>query len=188
MFIRTKRLFLRPVWAEDAAAIEAAVAHWDIVKNLSRAPWPYGRADAEAFAAACDRAPGAATFLIFARTDAHPALVGSIGFERCDREPDHEIGYWIAKDHWGRGYATEAGRAVLELAFDGLHLPRLAAAHFIDNPASGSVLRKLGFTETGEILPIPCRARGGDIDAVGHVLTRNRWLARRGCALRALAA
>ena len=48
MFVRTPRLFLRPAWAEDAAAVAATIGDYDIVKNLGRAPWPYTLADAEA--------------------------------------------------------------------------------------------------------------------------------------------
>lgn len=175
MFIRTRRLFLRPAWREDAPAIAAAIGDWEIVKNLGRAPWPYMVADAEAMIAR-GADPGGASFLIFARTDGYPVLVGGIGFgRRLDPHGDAELGYWIAKAHWGRGYAEEAGRAVLELAFEGMRLPALAAGHFVDNPASGRVLRKLGFEATGEIVPHPCRARGRDVDACEYRLTAARW-------------
>lgn len=186
MFIRTPRLFLRPAWAEDARAVHAAIACWDVVRNLGRAPWPYAMADAEAFVAGRLLAPGEASFLIFARTAGDPLLVGSIGFGRPGRaghEP--EVGYWIAADHWDRGYATEAGLAVLALAFDGLRLPALAAGHFVDNPASGAVLRKLGFRTTGGINPRPCRARGGEVRAVEYRLTRAAWAGRPAMAMAA---
>ena len=177
MFIRTPRLFLRPAWAEDAPAVARAIGEYDIVKNLGRAPWPYTLADAETFVAGGVRQPGEASFLIFARVaKAMPALVGSIGFGRF-LGPEHEIelGYWIARDAWGHGVASEAGRAVLRLAFLGLRLPRLAAGRFVDNPASGAVLRKLGFVETGEIRRYPCLARGSDVDSVEYLLTAEQW-------------
>ena len=59
-----------------------------------------------------------------------------------------ELGYWIARRHWNQGCATEAGRALVEIART-LKLPQLDASHFIDNPASGRVLEKLGFVATG---------------------------------------
>lgn len=177
MFIRTRRLFLRPAWAQDARALVGAMACWDVVKNLARVPWPYAMADAEDFLARCASTPAAPRFLIFARTGADPILVGGIGLDR-DESDEVEIGYWIARDHWGRGYATEAGRAVIELAFDGLRLPELTAGHFVDNPASGAVLKKLGFAATGEIRPTPCRARGGDVPAARYALTRAAWTGR----------
>ena len=54
-------------------------------------------------------------------------------------------------------------------------LPRIAAGHFVDNPASGAVLRKLGFEPTGEILSYPCRARGTHVDSVEYLLTAEQW-------------
>lgn len=179
MFIRTRRLFLRPAWAEDSRALHGAIACWDVVKNLSRAPWPYSLVDAEAFTRGRVLEPGETSFLIFARTDGDPLLVGSIGFgRRCATDDEAELGYWIARNHWGRGYATEAGRAVVELAFDGLRLPALAAGHFVDNPASAAVLRKLGFRPTGETRAVPSAARGGDVPAHLYAVTRDEWAGR----------
>ena len=87
-------------------------------------------------------------------------IIGGIGFRR---EGDGlELGYWVARDHWGRGYATEAGRAALEVA-RALGHRRIDAGHYLDNPASGRVLRKLGFRDTGEVRPTFCRARGGEL-------------------------
>ena len=89
-------------------------------------------------------------------------VIGSIGFGRRDPLGDPEFGYWIARSHWGNGYATEAGRAVSEIA-RALGYRRLAAGHYVDNPASGRVLRKIGFRPTGEIRPTVCNARGGAV-------------------------
>lgn len=183
MFIRTPRLFLRPAWPEDAPAVAEAIGRWDIVRNLGRAPWPYTLADAEAFVAA-KPAADEASFLIFRRTAGAPVLAGSIGFGRFlgpDRE--REIGYWLAREHWGQGIATEAGRAVLELAFEGLRLPRLAGGHFVDNPASARVLERLGFRPTGARLAYPCRSRGTEVETVEYLLTREEWR-QRAVALR----
>jgi len=185
MFIRTRRLFLRPAWPEDARAVRDAVGRWEVVKNLARAPWPYTAADAEAFVSGRILTPREASFLIWKRTSGDPELVGSIGFGPWLAAGSHEIGYWIAPDEWGRGYATEAGRAVLGLAFDGLRLPKLGAGHFVDNPASGAVLRKLGFVPTGVVAPYPCRARGHDVPTVGYELTRDAWAGRPAIALAA---
>ena len=49
MFARTKRLTLRPAWPEDAPAIVRAIGHEEVVRMLSKVPWPYRLADAEAF-------------------------------------------------------------------------------------------------------------------------------------------
>src|SRR5919112_3406258 len=146
MFARTPRLLLRPGFPEDAPALAAAIADEAIARNLANVPWPYRMRDAEAFLAS-PRDPVLPSLLVFERTDGSPQLVGSCGL---GRRPSGavEMGYWIARTHWGRGFATEAGRALIEIA-RALKLPRLEASHFLDNPASGRVLEKLGFKPTG---------------------------------------
>jgi [ribosomal protein S5]-alanine N-acetyltransferase len=59
------------------------------------------------------------------------------------------LGYWIGKPYWGRGFCTEAARAVLRYAFTELGLNRVHAYHFHHNPASGRVLQKIGMTHEG---------------------------------------
>ena len=157
MFARTERLLLRPGFPEDAPALAEAIADERIVRNLATAPWPYRLRDAEAFLAA-PRDPILPTFLIAERTDGAPRLVGSCGL---GRRPSGavELGYWIARAHWGRGIATEAGAALIEIA-RALRLPALEGSHFLDNPASGRVLEKLGFRPTGIVAPRLSCARG----------------------------
>ena len=159
MFARTDRLLLRPGWAEDAPALAQAIADEAIVRNLATAPWPYGVAEAEAFLAA-PRDPVLPTFLITERTDAAPRLIGACGF---GRRPSGaiELGYWIARGHWNQGFATEAGVALIGIA-RALGLARLEASHFVDNPASGRVLEKLGFVATGLTAERQSCARKGE--------------------------
>ena len=159
MFARTERLLLRPGWAEDAAALHRAIGDEAVVRNLATAPWPYSRAHAEDFLAA-ERDERLPSFLIVARTQGAPRLVGGIGLGR-DPSGAIELGYWIARPYWGLGFATEAGRAIVELARETLRLPPLVAGHFVDNPASGHVLRKLGFRPTGQVVNRHSSGRGG---------------------------
>jgi len=159
MFARTERLLLRPGWAEDAPALRQAIADEMVVRNLAVAPWPYSLRDAEAFLAA-PRDPGLPSMLIFERTDGEPVLVGSCGLGRR-ASGRIELGYWIARPFWGRGFATEAGEALVAMA-RALGLDRLEASHFLDNPASGRVLEKLGFKPTGLSAERYSCARGGD--------------------------
>ena len=160
MFARTARLLLRPGWAEDAPALAAAIGDERIVRNLATAPWPYRLRDAEAYQ---PRDPLLPSFLIFERTDAEPRLLGSCGLGRRPSDAV-EMGYWVARRYWGRGFATEASRALLDIART-LRLPRLQASHFIDNPASGRVLEKLGFEPVGITAPRLSCARGADAPA-----------------------
>jgi RimJ/RimL family protein N-acetyltransferase len=159
MFARTERLLLRPGWAEDAPELARAIADEQVVRNLATAPWPYRHEDAEAFLAA-PRDPAMPSFLITERTEGAPRIVGSCGL---GRRPSGavEMGYWIARQHWGKGFATEASQALIEIAKT-LKLPRLEASHFLDNPASGRVLEKLGFVATGMSATRYSCARGGE--------------------------
>lgn len=154
MFARTKRLTLRPGWPEDAAAITRAIAHEEVAFKLARLPWPYTESDAAEWLALprgrCD-----VTLLILAHDAPHPWLAGAIGIH-----PDgasHELGYWLTPSAWGRGYATEAGHAMIGIARHALGLRHLTSGYFIDNPASGRVLAKLGFRPTG-VAARHCRA------------------------------
>ena len=162
MFARTPRLLLRPGFPEDAPALAGAIADEAIVRNLSVVPWPYTLRDAEAFLAS-PRDPVLPSFLIFERTDGAPRLVGSCGLGRR-ASGAVELGYWIARRSWGRSFATEAGRALVDIA-RALRLSQLEASHFIDNPASARVLDKLGFEATGLIAPRMNCARGEQVPA-----------------------
>jgi RimJ/RimL family protein N-acetyltransferase len=162
MFARTPRLLLRPGFPEDAPALTQAIGDEIIVRNLSTAPWPYRIRDAEAFLAS-PRDPVLPSFLIFERTTGAPNLVGSCGLGRRSSGAV-EMGYWIARSHWNRGFATEACKALLGIART-LALPQIEASHFIDNPASARVLDKLGFVSTGLIAPRMSCARGVEMPA-----------------------
>lgn len=167
MFARTDRLLLRPGWMEDAPALAAAIGEEAIVRNLATAPWPYHVADARTFLA---RDPGALpSLLILARTAGKPRLAGGIGLAATP-QGEVELGYWIARRDWNRGYATEAGHALLAVARDSLRLCRVVAGHFTDNPASGRVLEKLGFEATADRAPRYSAARGVKAPFQGYAL------------------
>ena len=162
MFARTPRLLLRPGFPEDAPALAAAMSDAAIARNLAVVPWPYSLRDAEAFLAS-PRDPVLPSLLILERGEAAPQLVGSCGL---GRRPSGavEMGYWIARSHWGRGVATEACTSLVDIART-LGLAQLEASHFTDNPASARVLDKLGFESTGLIAPRMSCARGAEIPA-----------------------
>ena len=162
MFARTERLLLRPGWVEDAPALTEAFAREDVVMNLATAPWPYVVNDAVTYLGR-DRKAGEADLLIFQRTMGSPRLIGGISL--AQQGEDLELGYWIVPSHWGLGFATEAGQAVVAMARDTLRIGRLVSGHFIDNAASGRVLSKLGFTPTGQELR-PSNPRGIDVPCI----------------------
>lgn len=162
MFARTPRLLLRPGFPEDAPALAAAIADEAIVRNLATVPWPYRMRDAEAFLAS-PRDPVLPSLLIFERTDGAPQLIGACGL---GRRPSGavEMGYWITRSSWGRGFATEACSALIAIAHT-LGLSALEGSHFLDNPASARVLEKLGFEPIGIIAPRLSCARGREVPA-----------------------
>lgn len=164
VFHRTERLFLRPTFPDDWEAIFACIGSDEaIARNLARAPWPYGEDAARSFAE-MPQNPRLPHFLV---TLPGTGVIGSAGMG--DNEGVPEIGYWIARDFWGHGFATEAAGAVLRIARTLGH-SRLSAGHFTDNPASGRVLRKIGFQPTGRIVKRHSHARAQYVDTIEYAL------------------
>ena len=166
MFIRSERLFLRPGWPEDWAELHALIDDEAVVRNLARAPWPYGPDEARSFAASAQgtRYPH---FFVTLPGAAGARLIGCVGLAQEDSES--VIGYWIARQHWNNGYATEAVRALLSLA-PTLGHRRLVTRHFVDNVASARVLAKTGFRPTGEIRMDRSAARAEAEPSVIHAI------------------
>ena len=165
MFHCTERLLLRPAWPEDWQAVYSGIADEGVVRNLARAPWPYSKDDARSFVE-LPVDPMFPRFLITRARDA--ALIGCIGIDMT--EGQIELGYWIGRAHWGQGYATEAGRGVIEVASTLGH-KHLVASHFLDNPASGKVLSKLGFEPTGRVVNRHSCGRGEAAPTAEYSLT-----------------
>lgn len=156
MFIRSERLFLRPAWPEDSDDLLGLIADEAVVRNLSQVPWPYTPEDARRFIARPnDRL--LPKFLVTAPGAAGSRIVGGCGLSLVDG--DVNLGYWIGREEWGRGYASEAARAVLSLA-RALGHRRIVASHCVDNVASGRVLEKVGFRRTGRVVARFGQGRG----------------------------
>ncbi|MDF2639332.1 MAG: N-acetyltransferase [Novosphingobium lindaniclasticum] len=166
MFVRSERLFLRPGWPEDQNEFLALIDDESVVRNLTRAPWPYSSNDARRFLEA-PQDMLLPRFLITEPGEHGTRIVGCIGFSRVDGEVN--LGYWIGREHWGRGFASEAVRAVLPLARLLGH-KRIVGSHFIDNPASGRVLEKAGFLPTGAVAEKHSEGRGGSCLAREYAL------------------
>jgi len=156
--LTTKRLVLRPLTGADAPDL-ARIGGTARVARMFRSiqsPWP-----AEALFEWIERArwtgkPGYRLGICLPEG----ALIGTVGF---GGDP-LELGYFLAEDQVGKGYATEATHAVLADAFARFGMEAVVAEHFDDNPSSGYVLRKLGFVEVGQGMsqsgaraaPAPC--------------------------------
>ena len=159
--IETRRLTLRAPEPRDLGRLAQLADDPGVARMTLRMPNPYRLNDAEAFMAqvAAQDPRSAATYLI-EHEDVGP--VGVIGlFE--DSDPAPEVGYWIGRPFWGRGYATEALEGARVWASKTWKRRALVAGHFDDNPASGRVLEKADFLYTGEVRKGFSRARGEDV-------------------------
>ncbi len=150
MKLETPRLILRPPELSDMDAMVPLIGDYDIAKNLSLVPHPYEKAHWTDYVAsiADRRARGIGfSFVILRKAGNRP--MGICGVHLKEPGQPFELGYWLGKPYWGEGFATEAARRVAAFAFHDLKADALAAGWFEDNPASGRVLEKLGFVETG---------------------------------------
>ncbi|WP_336987239.1 GNAT family N-acetyltransferase [Altererythrobacter aquiaggeris] len=151
--LATDHLRLRPPTERDADAIIGAVGDWEVARCLSRVPHPYHRSDALFFLEHV--VPNEWTWAI--TKIGSDTMIGAVGLTPDDGVETAELGYWLSKTHWGQGLATEAARAIASFGFEQLRLPFIKSGYFASNPASGRVLRKLGFVETGHSSR-PCHA------------------------------
>ena len=148
--LTTQRLILRPFIDDDAFDVERLAGMREIADTTLNIPHPYPHGGAAAWINAHRPAweeGGNATFAIIAKESG--TLAGAISLMIKPEHRRAELGYWIARDHWSHGYATEASQAILEFGFEVLGLHRIEARHFIRNPASGRVMLKLGMQPEG---------------------------------------
>lgn len=120
----------------------------DVCRGANREyPIDFAQAATELLEAAKERAAGTARKYAIC-VDA--SLVGSCDIRKiCRQRSDASIGYWIGRDHWGLGYATQAVRALNAIARDELALRYLYARCLGDNAASQAVLGKCGYVRLG---------------------------------------
>jgi RimJ/RimL family protein N-acetyltransferase len=141
--LKTGRLTLRAPQRSDIKAIVRLAGDRRVAENTARIPHPYDAADAEQFLASVNCQDGEATFAVTLDGTA----IGACGVDM--RAGGAEIGYWLGAPYWGRGYATEAVRAVIDHAFGPLGHEALQAGARVNNPASRRVLEKCGFQWSG---------------------------------------
>ncbi len=178
--IRTERLVLRPLREEDLDMVVLMAGDWDVASMTARIPYPYTLADARHWLDGLEH--GELVCAIERNDDG--ALVGVTGYlpaATASEEKSAEIGYWIGKPYWGKGYATEAARALIAHCFTNVGFARLTCCHFADNPASCRVIEKLGFMPAGSCARW-CEARRVEALAEHYVLQRPakfKWRRRR---------
>lgn len=161
---------LRRLEAADAAAMAAGLSDLTVARNLVAVPHPYGLLHAREFIAG----PAASPHLLCAAIEVDGAFAGCAAIDAQAGAP--ELGYWLMPSYWGRGVATAATRALIDLAFSATALPSLTSGHFVDNASSAAVLAKLGFRRKG-IVAQHSRARAETLELVAMTLDRARWAA-----------
>ncbi|MEZ5779747.1 MAG: GNAT family N-acetyltransferase [Paracoccaceae bacterium] len=161
--IRTARLTLRPLGPADEAPLVAALGDRQVSYWLTVVPFPYAPADFRDFAAQAE--PGE-TWAI----DDENGFAGVIGLEG-------ELGYWLASHVWGRGYATEAARAILAAHFADPAAGPIRSGHFDGNDRSRGVLTKIGFRPSGYCIRRPASRPSDEVLLCQMTLTRADWLA-----------
>lgn len=150
--LRTERLILRPFAPADADAVHAIVSDREIAYSTAHIPHPYPEGlAAEWIERVTARWETGENAVFAAAQQADGRIVAAVGLEIDPPHRRAELGYWVARDFWNFGYATEGSRAVLQFGFHVLGLNRVVARHFCRNGASGRVMQKLGMTFEGRL-------------------------------------
>lgn len=169
----TERLVLRPPHEDDIPELARLANSRRLADMLSRMPHPYREREARAFITASSRPhPGGTWAVTVAESGAFAGcstLKGTPG--------GLEIGYWIGQPFEGRGYATEAAHALVDLAFRATGAERVLASCRVINAASRRVIHKCGFQYAGQGMIDSLAA--GMVPVERYVLDRKTWIGLR---------
>lgn len=140
------RLRLRPLSPCDAPRLAKLLDDWDMVRLTANIPHPYAEEDGVSFVAMMEGKQRAKSGIALAmERSVDGLLIGVIGFG-LDADGTPELGWWVGRDYWGQGFATEAARRLIRHLFDDLGFPSVWASAHPDNAASRRVMEKLGLT------------------------------------------
>jgi RimJ/RimL family protein N-acetyltransferase len=176
--IRTARLLLRPLTPADVEAVHAYQSREDVCAYLPYEPRTREEvekrlADPELTRRELD-AEGQVLILGIVLKETGQVIGDALLMFHSQRHRSGELGYELHPDHWGHGYAFEAGRAVLRLAFEELGLHRMIARTDALNTASATVLRKLGMRQEAVLVENEW-FRGRWSDEVDFAILDREW-------------
>lgn len=150
--LHTARLILRPFTAKDEAEVYRIVSDREIAANTMHIPHPYPEGMAAEWIDRVTSRWETGESAVFAATERGAGrIVCAAGLEIDPPHKRGELGYWVAREFWNCGYASEAARAVVAFGFRELGLHRVAAHHYSRNPASGRVMQKIGMRWEGRL-------------------------------------
>ena len=174
----TQRLILRAPMMSDTQDVVRILNDFDVVKNLAVVPFPFTEKHFRAALAETEQKRHCGNSRMFAVTRAMDGAF--IGMCASDRMADDvwEFGYWYGRSYWRQGYATEAAWTVMRHTFEDMGALALTAGWFVDNPASGRVLEKLGFVPSGTIQR-HCLSRGSVLMSNRMLLTRDEFTRKK---------
>jgi RimJ/RimL family protein N-acetyltransferase len=141
--LTTPRLVLRPFRADDLPVYAALNADAEVVEFLGGPLTRDGSDGIATWANGLFEAEGIGLLAVERREDG--AFLGMCGLHHLEAYPDDvEVGWRLAREHWGHGYATEAATAWLEHAFGAMRLPRVISVTDPPNVRSLAVMHRLG--------------------------------------------
>jgi len=170
----TERLVLRPPHATDAEEMAEIANNINVARMLAHMPHPYSIKDAEAFIANAQENIGRACIYSITEADTGRLIgVGSLHETVEDHEP--HMGYWIGEPYWGKGYASEAARGLVDLYFKVTNRPILLVSARVNNEASKKIIRKCGGKHIGSSEAV--HPLLGERQKLDHFeITRESWM------------
>ncbi|MBL4853731.1 MAG: GNAT family N-acetyltransferase [Robiginitomaculum sp.] len=175
--IQTERLTLRRPRLSDAHTMTKRINDPEILLMTATLPMPFFTLSGEFWLMRVAANWRRGHSYAYAITGTDDSLMGIVDLFK-NEHGDWEIGYWLGKEFWGKGYMQEAAKALLTESFHTLDIPYIDAGYFKDNPGSGRVLEKLGFVSKNETSNLYSVARGERFAGIELRLPRNtahRW-------------
>jgi [ribosomal protein S5]-alanine N-acetyltransferase len=149
--LRTRRLTLRALTEGDAGRVQRYCSDREVASTTLHIPHPYPEGGALEWIRSHPEGYASGENAVWGMDLTGSGLVGVIGLGLQAPHRRAEMGYWIARDFWGQGLASEAAAAIVRCAFDKFGVYRVHAHHFTRNPASGAVLRSAGLRHEGTL-------------------------------------